>query len=88
MENMSPCKKLRCRDCKYAEVDKFASEANWTAYQCGNPSSVYHLSLLNVTIRGDMQREITWRGCEEGERREENAKKSEKPTQADKSADR
>jgi hypothetical protein len=41
----------------------------WTAYQCTNSDSEYHRALLNVTVHGGMQTEITWCGCAEGERR-------------------
>lgn len=39
----------------------------WAAYQCTNSGSEYFRALLNVSRNGDMQDEITWRGCPEGE---------------------
>jgi hypothetical protein len=41
-------------------------ELRWAAFECTNPDSEYHRSLLNVTVNGDMQRAVTWSGCEEG----------------------
>jgi hypothetical protein len=60
--------KIRCSDCKYVREDEKMSEKSWTAYECGNPASEYHKSLLNVTINGDKQSRVSWSGCECGKR--------------------
>ena len=60
---------VSCISCRYAKVDKKASDKNWTAYECGNEQSEYHKALLNVTSNGDKQHQISWSGCEHGERR-------------------
>lgn len=67
-------KKIRCVSCKYAQVDKTASEGSWEAYQCINRKSEYYRALLNVSIEGDKAKRITWSGCELGERRDSNEK--------------
>ena len=41
----------------------------WPAIQCVNLESEYHRALLNVTLRGDMQDQVTWVGCPLGEER-------------------
>ena len=61
--------RVRCISCRYVRVDKKASDKNWTAYECGNSHSEYHNALLNVTPNGDKQYQISWSGCEHGERR-------------------
>ena len=58
--------RIRCADCRYAQVDENASESSWTAYECVNSRSEYHKALLNVTINGNMQSFISWCGCEHG----------------------
>ena len=58
--------KIRCAVCRYAQEDENASERGWTAYECVNSRSEYHKSLLNVTINGEKQSQITWSGCAEG----------------------
>ena len=59
-------KKIKCADCRFATVDRNASEKGWTAYECGNRKSEYYKSLLNVTPNGDRQHYISWSGCSEG----------------------
>jgi len=59
-------KQIRCADCRFVQVDKSYSTKHWTAYECGNHDSDYYGCLLNITSNGDKQKEITWRGCEEG----------------------
>ena len=45
------------------------SDWDWTAYECGNPKSEYHKSLLNVEPQGNKLSNIMWSGCRFGERR-------------------
>jgi len=40
----------------------------WAAIQCANPESEYHRALLNVTLGGDSQDQVTWVGCPLGEK--------------------
>lgn len=61
--------KIRCISCRFAAIDEYASDKDWTAYQCSNHKSEYHKSLLNVTEDGDRCMRITWSGCEHGERK-------------------
>ena len=42
-------------------------ELKWAAIQCVNRDSDCYRALLNITIDGDMQDEITWCGCAWGE---------------------
>ena len=62
-------KHIRCADCKFVQEDEAFSDNLWTAYQCGNHKSEFHRSLLNITINGDKQKFISWRGCVVGERK-------------------
>ncbi len=41
----------------------------WEAIQCGCPDSGYYRALLNVTPTGDRQKDVSWHGCPQGERR-------------------
>jgi len=61
--------RIKCISCRFAQVDKKASDKNWTAYECGNPKSEYHKSLLNVTVNGNKLTRISWSGCAYGERK-------------------
>ena len=61
--------RIKCISCRFARVDKAASEKNWTAYECGNPESEYYKALLNVTPDGDQNSRISWSGCACGERK-------------------
>jgi len=60
-------KHIRCASCKYVRPDAYASEKNWTAYECGNIASEYYKALLNIRIDGGKLPWIVWRGCEYGE---------------------
>lgn len=62
-------KHIKCISCRYATVDKTASDKNWTAYECSNSMSEYHKSLLNITPEGDRNRRVSWFGCSQGERK-------------------
>jgi hypothetical protein len=42
-------KHIKCISCRFATVDKKASDSGWTAYECSNPKSEYYKALLNVT---------------------------------------
>lgn len=66
---MSKTKIIRCASCRFVRTDRIASDRDWTAYMCGNPMSVYHRALLNVSINGDKQSRVSWIGCDKGERR-------------------
>lgn len=66
---MKNTKSIRCASCRFIRADRMASDRDWTAIMCGNPASVYHKALLNVSIDGDKQSRITWTGCEKGEER-------------------
>ena len=59
-----------CISCRFATVDKSASDKKWDAYECSNQKSEYHKALLNVTPKGDKNSKITWSGCELGEVKE------------------
>ena len=61
--------RIKCISCRFAQVDKAASEKGWTAYQCSNPESEYHKALLNITPDGNKRTRITWSGCACGERK-------------------
>lgn len=61
--------RIKCISCRFAKVDKAASEKNWTAYECGNSESEYYRALLNVTLNGDKNTRISWSGCACGERK-------------------
>ena len=61
-------RRVKCAECRYARPDKKMSEKGWTAYECCNPDSIYHKSLLNVTVNGERQSYISWAGCEYGRR--------------------
>ena len=45
------------------------SDRKWTAYECGNPESVYYKALVNVDPYGNKMKRITWIGCKYGKRR-------------------
>jgi hypothetical protein len=59
-------KHIRCAECRFVRVDKAFCEGSWTAYECGNPKSEFHRSLLNVNINGDKLPKVCWSGCAEG----------------------
>ena len=61
--------RIKCISCRFAKVDKSASDKNWTAYECGNPNSEYHMALLNISVDGNELKRITWSGCACGERK-------------------
>lgn len=58
---------MKCISCRFASVDKPASDKDWTAYECGNPKSEYHRSLINISVNGDKHKRMSWFGCEHGE---------------------
>lgn len=60
--------RIICADCRYAKVDREASEGNWTAYECANSQSDYHHALLNITYGGSRLDEIVWSGCDKAVR--------------------
>lgn len=60
---------VKCISCKFAKIDKGASDSKWKAYECSNPKSEYHRALLNVTPDGGQLKRISWSGCPEGERK-------------------
>ncbi|NMB42122.1 MAG: hypothetical protein GX996_09330 [Firmicutes bacterium] len=60
---------MKCISCRFATVDETASDKHWKAYQCGNPKSEYHKSLINISENGDKHKRISWSGCERGERK-------------------
>ncbi len=60
---------MKCISCRFATTDKSASDKDWTAYECGNPKSEYHKSLVNISENGDKHKRISWSGCEHGERK-------------------
>ncbi len=60
---------MKCISCRFATVDKSASDKDWTAYECGNPESEYHKSLINISEDGKKHKRISWSGCEHGERK-------------------
>ena len=60
---------IKCISCRFARVDKAASEKNWTAYTCSNPNSEYHMALLNISVDGNKLKRISWSGCVCGERK-------------------
>jgi len=61
---------IKCKNCRYCKADKNTTVDNssWVAMECKNPESVYYHSLLNITPNGSPQEEVTWRGCEHGEK--------------------
>ena len=61
--------RVRCADCRFARLVKDSIDKRRNAYECGNPNSEYSRALLNVTLAGDMQNQITWSGCVNGKRR-------------------
>lgn len=61
--------RMKCVSCRFAILDKKASDKDWAAYQCGNPRSEYHRALINISPRGKRHKRISWSGCELGERR-------------------
>ena len=60
---------MKCISCRFATVDETASDKHWTAYECGNPKSEYHKSLINISENGDKHKRISWSGCKHGERK-------------------
>ena len=60
---------MKCISCRFATIDKSASDKDWNAYECGNPKSEYHKSLINISENGDKHKRISWSGCEHGERK-------------------
>ena len=69
------CKKKSCvcgEGCEFKYTERICPKQilKWEAIQCANADGPYHRSLLNVTINGEKQKEITWSGCEYGERRD------------------
>lgn len=60
---------IRCKWCRFVREDASISDFDWTAYECGNPKSEYHKSLLNVDPQGNKLSNIMWSGCRLGERR-------------------
>jgi hypothetical protein len=68
---------MKCISCRFAVVDEAASDRDWAAYECGNPKSEYHKSLINIDEEGKKHKRIFWSGCEHGERKvKANAKKT------------
>ena len=61
--------KIKCISCRFATVDKSASDKHWNAYECGNPKSEYHKSLINISEDGNKHKRISWSGCQHGERK-------------------
>ncbi len=60
---------MKCISCRFATVDESAGDKDWTAYECSNPKSKYHKSLINISGNSDKHQRISWSGCEHGERR-------------------
>ena len=60
---------MKCISCRFATIDESASDKHWKAYECGNPKSEYHKSLINISENGDKHKRISWSGCEHGERK-------------------
>lgn len=60
---------MKCISCRFAIVDKKASDRDWIAYQCGNPKSEYYRALINTSPEGKKHQRISWSGCEHGERK-------------------
>jgi len=60
-------KHIRCAECRFVRPDLKASDREWTAFECGNYDSEYYRGLLNITLDGDKQEQITWTGCKHGE---------------------
>ena len=71
---------MKCISCRFAVVDESASDKHWKAYQCGNPKSQYHKSLINIYENGDKHKRISWSGCEHGERKVRSIAKETKST--------
>lgn len=61
--------KIKCISCRFAIVDETASDRDWEAYECSNPKSEYHKSLINISEDGNKHKRISWSGCEHGERK-------------------
>ncbi len=61
--------KIKCISCHFATIDESASDRDWKAYECSNPESEYHKSLINISENGDKHKRISWSGCKHGERR-------------------
>lgn len=60
---------MKCISCRFAKVDKSASDKDWEAYECGNPKSEYHKSLINISEDGKKHKRISWSGCSHGQRK-------------------
>ena len=60
---------MKCISCRFATIDESASDKHWKAYECGNPKSEYHKSLINISENGDKHKRISWSGCQHGERK-------------------
>ncbi len=60
---------MKCISCRFATIDKSASDKDWMAYECGNPKSEYHKSLINISQDGKKHKRISWSGCAFGERK-------------------
>lgn len=60
---------IKCISCRFAKLDKGASDSKWKAYECSNPKSEYHRALLNVKPDGEKLTRISWSGCPQGERK-------------------
>jgi hypothetical protein len=58
--------RTKCADCVFVQSNSTASSKKWIAYECGNPKSEYHKSILNVSSNGEKHHEITWIGCNSG----------------------
>lgn len=61
--------RIKCISCLFTSPDKTMSDRKWTAYECGNPESVYYKALVNVDPYGNKMKRITWIGCKYGKRR-------------------
>lgn len=72
---MSVKNKIRCASCTFVKEDATMNTRKWKAYECGNPQSEFHKSLLNVSVHGNKQPAITWSGCSCAVRRAKNDKR-------------
>jgi hypothetical protein len=61
--------KIKCISCRFATIDESASDKDWKAYECSNPKSEYHKSLVNISEDGKKHKRISWSGCDCGERK-------------------
>ncbi|MGI6490919.1 MAG: hypothetical protein ACOX0T_00645 [Pelotomaculum sp.] len=60
---------MKCISCRFAKVDESTSDKDWEAYECGNPRSEYHKSLINISEDGKKHKRISWSGCSHGQRK-------------------